>query len=155
MPRYYLKRQVINDKEIFYEMRKKYYKAEESEFESIDELILPIIQILKNKGYPVTDSCSGHIVPDIDINYGVEYITIFNECNIKFDMDINKRHNEGFIDPQNFVIEKGFPSNNYGFCIRRFYHDDIDLYTQILHTTLELYEWARSLPKRKCEECDT
>ncbi len=155
MPRYYLKRQVKNDKEIFYEMRKKYYNAELSEHESIDELMLPIVQILKNKGYPIIDSCSGHLVPDIDENCGVECIITFDECNIKFDMNIDKRHNEGFIDPQNFVIEKGFPGGDYGFCIRRFYHDDIDLYTQILHTMLELYEWARSLPKRKCEDNNT
>lgn len=155
MPIYYLKCTKINEKETFYEMSKKYYKAEESEFESIDELMLPIIQILKNKGYSVTGSCSGHVVPDISENFGVEYITVFNECNIRFNMDMNNRHNEGFIDPPNFVIEKGFPNGGYTFCIRRFYHDDMDLYTQILHTMLELYDWARSLPKRKCEDYNT
>lgn len=112
---------------------------------AIDELILPAIAILNQKGYKTSLSCSGHFVDD----YSTDGLTKNDICYIAFVDDKQTLLKSGFVFPEGFNIKEDWISNKiYKTRIEKSYSPEQDRFLQMLNTARELYLWAISLPKR-------
>ena len=108
----------------------------------IDDMILPIIKRLNQKGYITEYCCSGHDYEDNTNTY------------IVFNIDTIPK-----IIPKGFILEdeEYYKDNNWTFlgninhmiCIRKWYKDipKNELYSAILQTHLDLMEWVKNLDK--------
>ena len=104
----------------------------------IDDMILPVIKRLNEKGYRTTFTCSGHSYEKNANTY------------ISFDVKTVPS-----IIPKDFILEdeEYYKANNWEFlnnqiCIRKWYKDinKEDLPKEILKTMLDLIEWVEELP---------
>ena len=99
----------------------------DGEVVEIDELMIPVIKTLNEKGYCTEYCCSGH--------YGDGYTNTY----IKF--------NEWVELPA--ALPDGFIYEERGNVIRKNYVDNLhpnQKYIEILNTTKDLIEWADNLP---------
>lgn len=110
----------------------------------IDELILPTIKILNEKGFCTTNCCSGHVYDN-----GCNIYVAFNS----FLMDIfNKDEiNEMFKDlPTGWSLS--FNDNDGGFTVQHMMdytlreRNDIALYEEIVTANLSLLKFVQTLP---------
>ena len=112
---------------------------------AIDEMILPTIAILNQKGYETSLSCSGHFTDDNTSNG----VTKNDICYIAFVDDKHTLLKSGFIFPKGFNVKEDWISNKmYKTRIQKVYNSEQDRFLQMLDTARELYLWAISLPKR-------
>lgn len=96
----------------------------------IDELILPVIKLLNEKGYRTKHCCSGHIYNE-------------NDCYVIFEAYVKELPNI----PEGFSLTKGeddclilsYDFNNKVWSKER--------YKNILAVNNRLFEWAEKLPK--------
>lgn len=110
----------------------------------IDELIIPSIAILNQKGYETVFSCSGHVADDY-----IDGECVPNDnCYIAFKDNIIELLPSNYSIPDGFIIEycDSIPKL-YETCIRKIYDSNQDRFFQMLDTVKELYAWALSLPK--------
>ena len=99
----------------------------DGEVVEIDELMIPVIKTLNEKGYCTEYCCSGH--------YGDGYTNTY----IKF--------SEWVELPEE--LPNGFVYEERGNVIRKNYVDNLhpnEKYIEILNTTKDLIEWADNLP---------
>ena len=99
----------------------------DGEVVEIDELMIPVIKTLNEKGYCTEYCCSGH--------YGDGYTNTY----IKF--------SEWVELPEE--LPDGFVYEERGNVIRKNYVDNLhpnEKYIEILNTTKDLIEWADNLP---------
>lgn len=98
----------------------------------VDELILPTIKLLNQKGYHTKFCCSGHTYDKI-VNC---YIMFDNEIDIP---SVPKGFSKDFggINESNICVEANVTSINY---------TEYQAYKFILKANTELLKWARSLP---------
>ena len=99
----------------------------DGEVVEIDELMIPVIKTLNEKGYCTEYCCSGH--------YGDDYTNTY----IKF--------SEWVELPEE--LPDGFVYEERGNVIRKNYVDNLhpnQKYIEILNTTKDLIEWADNLP---------
>ena len=99
----------------------------DGEVVEIDELMIPVIKTLNEKGYCTEYCCSGH--------YGDGYTNTY----IKFSewVELPEELPDGFVyEEQGNVIRKNYVDN---------LHPN-EKYIEILNTTKDLIEWADNLP---------
>ena len=99
----------------------------DGEVVEIDELMIPVIKTLNEKGYCTEYCCSGH--------YGDGYTNTY----IKFSewVELPEELPDGFVyEEQGNVIRKNYVDN---------LHPN-QKYIEILNTTKDLIEWADNLP---------
>ena len=99
----------------------------DGEVVEIDELMIPVIKTLNEKGYCTEYCCSGH--------YGDGYTNTY----IKFSewVELPKELPDGFVyEERGNVIRKNYVDN---------LHPN-QKYIEILNTTKDLIEWADNLP---------
>lgn len=107
----------------------------------IDDLLLPIIKRLNQKGYITRYCCSGH-----EINHSPNTYIAFNYDTVP---DIIPK---GFIlEDENYYKEKDWNFSRETICIRKTYGNisKNDLYKEILKTHLDLLEWVDNLESIK------
>lgn len=109
----------------------------------IDDMILPIIKILNEKGYITEYCCSGHSYEDNTNTY------------IAFNIETIPK-----VLPKGFILEgeQYYKDNNWTFlgdinnmiCMRKWYKDipKSKLHNAILQTHLDLMEWVEGLEER-------
>lgn len=108
----------------------------------IDDLLLPVIKLLNQKGYITTFCCSGH-------SYEAGY------CNTYISFDNEYLPN---IIPKGFIVEdkqwykenypKCYDENKEDICIRKYYGKDLneyELHKEICKTAIGLMKWAEKL----------
>jgi len=98
----------------------------------VDDMFLPIIRLLNNKGYYTEHCCSGHVGTDTYDSY------------ISFDKTIQGL----LLIPEGYIEEK----DNNKYCIRRNYSDklnDIDFHLELLNNAIETLNWAKELKNIK------
>jgi hypothetical protein len=105
------------------------------ELVQIDELWLPIVSLLNQKGYYTSFCCSGHASDD----FSSPYISFIGSCELP-----NL--------PKGFELEKYDDSPYFQFCIRHPYIEnksEFDAHIEILNATVNLLDWVRNLPTVK------
>ena len=92
----------------------------------LDELIVPIVKILNQKGYTTKYCCSGH---SYDIFEAVNFYIMF-ERGIRIPEELPAN----FIRESNNTIRKSYKNNKE--------NDEIPLHYEILNTVADVLSWA-------------
>ena len=104
----------------------------------IDDMILPLIKILNEKGYMTTYTCSGHSYEKDTNTY------------IAFDIEtVPKSIPKGFImEDEEYYKQNNWTFLNNKICFRKWYRniDKKDIPKELLKTMLDLIEWVEELP---------
>ena len=116
----------------------------------IDDMILPIIKLLNQKGYISTFCCSNHSYEAG--NKSNTYISFESEC-------VPNTVPNGFYIEDKKWYEENHPNFVYttdkDICIRKYYDDELDefeLHVEICKTMVDLMEWAEELDDISEEE---
>ena len=111
----------------------------------IDDLILPVIKLLNQKGYITTYCCSSHSY-DAFSNPNT-YISFYRDC---FPESLPK----GFYAEDDKWYEEFYPKysnkDKEDICIRKYYDDklnEFELHKEICKTMIELMKWVEKLEK--------